>query len=109
MYISSDIINLEKVYFSNLQSSFDKFLSDFKNTKKLNINKSKLVELLELNKKINELELYIDKLRYKIKKNNQLDKNNIDNSEYIENYEKDRESINKILPLLIYYRMTKDA
>ena len=109
MHISSDIINLEKVYFSNLQSSFDKFLSDLKNTKKLNINKSNLVELLELNKKINELELYIDKLRYNIIKNNKKCQKNSDNNDYIENYEKDRESINKILPILIYYRMTKDT
>lgn len=103
----SDIIDIEKRFFSSLHSKFDTLIHNLKkneNNSEL-LNKGNIVELLSLlNKEILSCENILDDINYNLTSKNPKELTETQ-KERIEDYEKDKESIKHVLPYLISYRM----
>ena len=96
----SNIIELEKGLFSNLQSEFNKFINSLKNNK----NKKHLSEKIIL---LNEQMRLLENMLYELKIDNYTNNNNDSDplvKEQLNDYEKDKKVIEKFKPFMLYYR-----
>jgi hypothetical protein len=101
------IYDIEKIYFSNFHSIFNKLLNILNlNKKNIKKNKNILIKIIELNSKMNEIELLINDIIVDITKNN----NDFDTDSIIllDDYNKDKSTINAFLPYMFLYRMKLD-
>lgn len=97
----SNIIELEKGLFSNLQSEFHKFI----NSLKTNSNSKHLSEkIILLNEQMRLLENMLYELKIDIYSNNSNDSNDSTIKEQLNDYEKDKKVIEKFKPYMLYYR-----
>jgi hypothetical protein len=94
----TNIIELEKGLFSNLQSEFYKFINSLKNNSD---NKKLSDKILILNEQMRFLENMLYELKLDIYSNNN---NNIDIIEELNEYEKDKKVIEKFKPFMLYYK-----
>ena len=99
----SNIIELEKGLFSNLQSEFYKFINSLKN----NSDTKQLSEkIILLNEQMRLLENMLYELKIDIYTNNTNNDSSI--KEQLNDYEKDQKIIDKFKPLMIYSRLILD-
>lgn len=98
----SDIINLEKKFFSSLHSKFDTLLHNLSKTDGLDDNTSNLLSIL--NKEILNCENILDDINYNLisKKPKELTKKQ---KQSLKDNEEDKKCIKELLPYLISYRM----
>ena len=109
-----NIYEFEKIYFSNLQSNLDKLLNHLKNNEIK--NKNILQKILEFNSKINDIELFINDLKYLIIKEKTNENNlflenkliNNDSNNFIDSYDKNNLVMKKFLPYILFYRLYLD-
>jgi len=100
----SNIIELEKGLFSNLQSEFYKFI----NSLKINSDNKHLSEkIILLNEQMRLLENMLYELKIDIYSNN-THNNSISVKEQLNDYEKDNKIIEQFKPLMIYSRLILD-
>ena len=102
----SNIIELEKGLFSNLQSEFYKFI----NSLKTNSDTKQFSEkIILLNEQMRLLENMLYELKIDIYTNNTNNNYNyISIKEQLNDYEKDQKIIDKFKPLMIYSRLLLD-
>jgi len=100
----SNIIELEKGLFSNLQSEFYKFINSLKNNSD---NKHLSEKIILLNEQMRLLENMLYELKIDIYSNN-THNTSISVKEQLNDYEKDKKIIEKFKPLMIYYRLILD-
>ena len=100
----SNIIELEKGLFSNLQSEFYKFINSLKNNSD---TKQFSEKIILLNEQMRLLENMLYELKIDIYRNN-THNNSIYVKEQLNDYEKDKKIIEKFKPLMIYYRLILD-
>jgi len=100
----SNIIELEKGLFSNLQSEFYKFINSLKN---ISDTKQFSEKIILLNEQMRLLENMLYELKIDIYTNN-TNNNYISIKEQLNDYEKDQKIIDKFKPLMIYSRLLLD-
>ena len=100
----SSIHSIEKSVFSDFHKSFNRLLHSL--SKDESINKSSLVDLLELNQDINKLVNSIDKVNYKLLKKNSKQSLSKKQKAFLDDYEKEQHIIKEILPYILYKHMT---
>ena len=102
--MNKEIEDLELINFSNLHSSFDKYINTLRKHK---IYKSNIVDIMELNNKLHELEIFLEKIKMNILTKNSLQ---LDDSSYesLKEYDKDAKTIKTFIPFLMMYRMNLD-
>ena len=100
----SNIIELEKGLFSNLQSEFYKFINSLKNNRD---TKQFSEKIILLNEQMRLLENMLYELKIDIYRNN-THNNSISVKQQLNDYEKDKKIIEKFKPLMIYYRLILD-
>mgnify|MGYP006108492169 FL=1 len=93
----TNIIELEKGLFSNLQSEFYKFINILENN---NDNKKLSDKILLLNEQMRFLENMLYELKLDIYSNT----NNISTIEELNDYEIDKKVIEKFKPFMLYYK-----
>ena len=94
----SNIIELEKGLFSNLQSEFYKFINSLKN----NSDTKQLSEkIILLNEQMRLLENMLYELKIDIYSNNPT---NISIKDQLNDYEKDQKVLEIFKPFMLYYR-----
>jgi len=109
----SEIVNIEKLNFSNIHSEFDKFIKVLNN--KNNLTNESLEKIIILNKQMQEITTNLMELKYSLEKpdgknnsknnsKNNRKNNSKNNSKNIEDYEKNETAINAFLPYIFYYR-----
>ena len=96
----SSILSIEKEHFSDIHSKFDSFINIL--SKKEKTDTHILKSIIVLNQKMKELSNEFDELNYLLqisekKKTKKMKKN-------IDNYEKNNQVIQDMLPYIIYYR-----
>lgn len=101
---SIDIHEIQKNYFSNTHSSFDKFLKNIKN--KNNLSNNNLKKIIILNKKMLEINNILDDINYEINKTKPKLSINVE-KELIE-YENNDRAVKQFLPYMMYYRFIMD-
>ena len=99
----SNIIELEKGLFSNLQSEFYKFITSLKNNSD---TKQFSEKIILLNEQMRLLENMLYELKIDIYTNNTNNDSSI--KEQLNDYEKDQKIIDKFKPLMIYSRLLLD-
>ena len=99
----SNIIELEKGLFSNLQSEFYKFINSLKNNSD---TKQFSEKIILLNEQMRLLENMLYELKIDIYTNNTNNDSSI--KEQLNDYEKDQKIIDKFKPLMIYSRLILD-
>jgi hypothetical protein len=97
----SNIIELEKGLFSNLQSEFYKFINSLDNNSD---NKQLSKKIILLNEQMRLLENMLYELKIDIYSNNSNNSNNLFIKEQLNDYEKDQKVIEKFKPFMLYYR-----
>ena len=100
----SNIKELEKGLFSNLQSEFYKFINSLKNNSD---NKHLSEKIILLNEQMRLLENMLYELKIDIYSNN-THNNSISVKEQLNDYEKDNKIIEQFKPLMIYSRLILD-
>ena len=105
----SEIVNIEKLNFSNIHSEFDKFIKVLNN--KNNLTNESLEKIIILNKQMQEITTNLMELKYSLEKpdgknnrKNNRKNNSKNNRKNIEDYEKNETAINTFLPYIFYYR-----
>ena len=99
----SNIIELEKGLFSNLQSEFYKFINSLKNNSDTKQFSEKIILL-------NEQMRLVENMLYELKIDIYTNNTNNDSSikEQLNDYEKDQKIIDNFKPLMIYSRLLLD-
>ena len=97
----SNIIELEKGLFSNLQSEFYKFINSLKNNSD---NKHLSEKIILLNEQMRLLENMLYELKIDIYSNNPNNSNNIFIKEQLNDYDKDQKVLDQFKPFMLYYR-----
>ena len=103
--MNNDLIEIEKVYFSNTHRNFDRLIKNLKNKK--NISNENLKKLIILNKKMLEINNLLEEVNYNIDKKKNKCSINIDKE--LENYEKNDKAISSFLPYIMYYRFLMES
>ena len=94
----SNIIELEKGLFSNLQSEFYKFINSLANNTD---NKQLSEKIILLNEQMRLLENMLYELKIDVYSNNP---NNISIKDQLNDYEKDQKVLEIFKPFMLYYR-----
>jgi hypothetical protein len=102
----TNIIELEKGLFSNLQSEFYKFINSLKNNSD---NKHLSEKIILLNEQMRLLENMLYELKIDIYSNNTNNNTSLFLKEQIDDYEKDKKVIEKFKPFMLYYRLILDV
>lgn len=97
----SNIIELEKGLFSNLQSEFYKFINSLSSNTD---NKQLSEKIILLNEQMRLLENMLYELKIDIYSNNSNNSNNLFIKDQLNDYEKDQKVIEKFKPFMLYYR-----
>ena len=102
-----NIKNIQKMYFSNLQSNFDKLLNKMDKSNIIQ-NRNLLIKLIKLKELFNNLDVFIDEINNDI---NHTKKNNLDKELEVElyNYNHNEEIIQTFIPYMIAYSFYLDS
>ena len=101
-----NLYNIEKTKLSSLQSSFHKLLNRLKNTS--NNSEQCMSKLIIINDLIERLEANIIQLNESFDLNTETKLDSLDNKELLR-IDKDRNTLNTFLPLILMYRMQLDV